>query len=139
MASIHPFGEVVAALQLGTHLRWSHGRILLQILRVLPLEELDAVLRVWFPPEVAVGCSDLILGLAKSQRLGDGTGSAIEGDLDHVRDVVGCEAALLSAVSLHEKRQGLRHTDGVRELYQRSLAQSALDHRLGRLPADVGG
>mmetsp|Transcript_69808 Transcript_69808/g.145924 ORF Transcript_69808/g.145924 Transcript_69808/m.145924 type:complete len:433 (-) Transcript_69808:35-1333(-) len=87
---------------------------------------------------MAVSSSLLILGLTECQRLGNGTRPAVELDLDHVGDVVGGERALLGAVGLHEQGQGLRDADGVRELHQGALAESALDDGLRHLPADVG-
>jgi len=116
-ASIDPLGEVIAAFQLCCHLRWRHGCKFGQILGVLPLEELDPILRVRLASEVAVGRCLLVLGFAEGQRLRDGTWSAIKGDLDNVGDVICRELALLCSIGLHEQRQGLRDANRVRELH----------------------
>merc|ERR1712083_1117495 len=70
--SIHPLGQVVAALEGGSDLVGCHGRILLEVLRVLPLEELDSLLSDGLAAEVAVGRRLLVLRLAKRQGNGDG-------------------------------------------------------------------
>ena len=138
MHLVHPLREVRAALQGSIHLRRAHGLVLGQILRVLPLEELDAILGDGLAAKVAVGSCLLVLGLTQSQGLRDGTRAAIELDLQHLGDVVHVQAALLAAVSLHKQGQGLGHADGVRQLHQAACAQTAVDHRLGHLTADVG-
>jgi len=136
--SIHPLCQVVAALQLRGNLRRVHRLVLGQVLGVLPFEELDALLSIRLPAEVAIRRCLLVLWLAKCQRLRDGAWPAVEADLDHIRDVVRGERALLRPVGLHEERQRLGHTDGIRELDQGALAEAALDDGLGHLSADVG-
>merc|ERR1719433_261825 len=116
----------------------THRLELGQVLGVLPLEELDAILGDRLAPEVAIGRRLLVLRLTESQRLSDGTRTAVEGDLDDIGDVVSAQASLLCAVSLNEKRQRLCHANGVRELHQSSLAQATLHDGLCHLPADVG-
>merc|ERR1711884_169275 len=138
-ASINPLGEIIAALQLRSHLCWRHGCKFGQVLGILPLEELDSILRVGLATEVTVCRRLLVLRLTESQRLRDGTWPTIEGDLDHVGDVICCELTLLCSVRLHEQRQWLRNTDCVRQLHQSAFAQTALHNRLGHLPADVCG
>merc|ERR1740121_2704239 len=79
----------------------------------------------------------LVLWLAESQRLSDGARTTVESDLDDVGDVISTQCSLLGAISLNEKRQRLCDSDGVRELYQCSLAQAALHDGFGHLSADV--
>merc|ERR1719410_2937787 len=81
-SSVDPLGQIVAALQLRGDLRWCHRLELGQVLGVLPLEELDAILGDRLAPEVAVGRCLLVLRLTESQRLSDGTRTAVESDLD---------------------------------------------------------
>merc|ERR1740123_2129801 len=131
MSLINPLRQVVAALQLSSHLCRSHGLVLGQILGILPLEVLPAVLGVGLPAEVAICCGLLVLWLTKRQRLCDGTRAAIECDLDYIGDVICRELALLCSICLHEERQGLRNADGTRQLHQRALAQATLHNRLG--------
>merc|ERR1719491_675254 len=134
---VHPLGEVVASLQFSSDLCAIHRLVLSQVLGILPLEELNPFLGVWFPAEVAVGCCLLVLWLPERQGLRNCTWAAVEGNLDNIGDVVCRQVALLSAVRLDEEGKRLCHTDGVRELHKSTLAQSTLDHRLGHLPADV--
>merc|ERR1711907_261681 len=82
------------------------------------------------------GCF-LIFRLPESQGHSDGTRSAIKLDLDDVGDVICCQYALLSAIGLDKKRQGLGNTYGIRELYERTFAEATLHNRLGHLTADV--
>merc|ERR1712137_498156 len=135
--SIHPLRQEVAALECRRDLTGRHALVLGEILGVLPFEELDAVLCIGLTAEVAVGGGLLVLGLTESQGLRDGAGTAVELHLDHVRDVVCRQRTLLRAVGLYEERQRLRHADGVGELDQGSLAEAALHHGLGHLPAHV--
>merc|ERR1712157_640878 len=86
---------------------------------------------------MAVGRGLLVLWLAESQRLSDGARTTVESDLDDIGDVISTQSTLLRAISLNEKRQWLCNTNGVRELYQSSLAQAALHNGFGHLPADV--
>merc|ERR1712176_374592 len=65
-ASIHPLCEVVAGLQLSCNLLRAHAFVLGQVLGVLPLEKLQAILSIRFTPEVAIGSSLLVFGLAQS-------------------------------------------------------------------------
>merc|ERR1719410_131846 len=137
-SSVDPLGQIVAALQLRGDLRWCHRLELGQVLGVLPLEELDAILGDGLAPEVAIGRRLLVLWLTESQRLSDGTRTAVESDLDDVGDIVSAQASLFCAISLDEKRQRLCHANGVRELNQGSLAQATLHDGFCHLPADVG-
>merc|ERR1719359_2815829 len=134
---VHPLLEVVALLQLRIHAGRGHGRVLREVRGVLPLEVLLAVLRVWLATEVAVRSRDLVLRLTQLQRLRDGARAAVEVDLHDLRDRLRRQAARLRAVRLHEERERLRNADRVRELHERALAEAALHHRLGHLPADV--
>merc|ERR1712187_177213 len=135
--SIDPFGQIVAALELRRHLRRGHALVLGEVLGILPLKELDAVLRVRLTAKVAIGGSLLVLGLTEREGLRYGARAAIALHLDHVGDVVRCQRTLLRAVGLHKERQRLRHANGVGELDQGTLAEAALHDRLGHLPADV--
>mmetsp|Transcript_49657 Transcript_49657/g.103295 ORF Transcript_49657/g.103295 Transcript_49657/m.103295 type:complete len:433 (+) Transcript_49657:194-1492(+) len=138
MHLVHPLREVRAALQGSIHLSRAHGLVLAQILRVLPLEELDAILGDGLAAKVAVGGSVLVLRLTQSQGLCNGSRSAIKLDLKHTGDVIHGQVALLAAISLHKQGQRLSHTDGIRQLHQAARAQAAVDHGLGHLTADVG-
>mmetsp|Transcript_10007 Transcript_10007/g.18591 ORF Transcript_10007/g.18591 Transcript_10007/m.18591 type:complete len:449 (-) Transcript_10007:108-1454(-) len=138
MHLVHPLREVGAALQGGIYLSSAHALVLGQILGVLPLEKLDALLCVCLATEVAICCSLLVLWLPEGKGLGDGSRAAIELDLQHLGDVVHGQGTLLAAVSLHEQRQRLCHTDGIGKLHQASRAQAAVHHGLGHLSADVG-
>merc|ERR1740123_1801073 len=73
--SVNPLLEVVAGFQLRLYLRRGHLGILLQVLRVLPLEVFLTVLGVGLASEVAVRGGLLILGLAEGEGLGDGPGA----------------------------------------------------------------
>merc|ERR1712061_420274 len=137
-ASVDPLREVVATRQFCGDLCWCHRLELGQILGVFPLEELDSLVGVRLTPEMAVSSGFLVLGLAESQRLGDGARTTVEGDLDDIRDVVSTQGTLLGAVSLNKKRQRLGHTDCIRELHQSPLAQATLHNRFGHLSADIG-
>merc|ERR1719499_77797 len=137
--SIDPLGKVIAAFQLCCDLSRSHGLELRQILGVLPLEELDSLLRVRLTPEVAISGGLLVLRLAERERLRNGTWPAIESNLDDVGDVICTQIALLSPVRFHEQGQWLRNPDRIGELHQCTLAQATLHHGLGHLPADVSG
>merc|ERR1711865_1086621 len=110
---IHPFRQVVASFQSRSHLSGVHRGVLRQLLLVLPLEELDAIFRIWLATEVAVGCGLLVLWLAQGQGRSNGTRSAIELNLQNVRDVVRAQLAALRVVALHEQRQWFGNTDGV--------------------------
>merc|ERR1719188_355616 len=136
-SSIDPFGQVVAGLQSCSDLRWRHALVLRQVLGVLPLEELDTIHGARLPAEVAVGRRLLVLGLAQCQGLSNGAGTAVEGDLDDVRNVVRSERPLLCAIGLDEEGQGLGHADGIRELHECTLAEAALHDRLCHLTANV--
>merc|ERR1711997_1025761 len=135
--SIDPLCEVIAAFQFSRDLRRCHGRILRQILGVLPLEKLDSVLGVCLAAEVAVGSGLLVLRFTQSQGLRNSAWPTIEGDFDNVGDVIRSEFALLSTIGLHEERQRLRDTNCVRKPHQSALAETTLDDRLGHLPANV--
>merc|ERR1719345_395093 len=86
--SIHPLRQVIAALKCSGNLRRIHALELRKILGILPLEKLDAVLSVGLPPEVAIRCRFLVLGLTERKGHGNRTWAAIERDLDNVRDVI---------------------------------------------------
>mmetsp|Transcript_69582 Transcript_69582/g.161217 ORF Transcript_69582/g.161217 Transcript_69582/m.161217 type:complete len:213 (-) Transcript_69582:91-729(-) len=135
--SVHPFGQIVAALQLCSDLRRGHVLVLGQVLGVLPFEELDAVLGHGLTAKVAVGRSLLVLGFSQGERHGNGARAAVEGNLDDIGDVLRRERTLFGPVSLQEERQRLRNTNGIRELHQSTLAQATLHHGLGHLAADV--
>merc|ERR1719401_2696675 len=77
--SIHPLCQVPAALQLSRDLLRCHALVLGEVLGVLPLEELNSVLRVGLAAEVAISGGLLVLGFAEGQGLRNGTRSAIEG------------------------------------------------------------
>merc|ERR1719401_1778256 len=124
--SVDPLREVVARLEFRCDLLSVHGRVLREVLRIFPLEELDALLGHGYAPEMAVCGRLLVLGLPQGQRLGDGAWPAIKGDLDNIGDVFCSEGALLCAIGLHEERQWLRHADGVGQLHKRALAETAL-------------
>merc|ERR1711988_935277 len=134
---VHPLGEEIAALESCRDLLAVHGRVLLQVLGILPLKELDAVLGLWLAAEVAVCCSLLILRLTQCQRLSNGTWSTVELNLQDVGDIVNGERALLAAIGLHKERQRLGHTNGIGKLHQASGTQATGHHRLGHLTADV--
>merc|ERR1712137_1538714 len=136
-ASIHPLGQVVARLECRFDLCRIHLSVLGNVLGILPLEELDSILGDSLAPEVAVGRSLLVLGLAESQGQSDGARAAVEFDLDDVGDIMGSQSSLLGAVGLHEERQRLGDANGVGELHERTLAEAALYHRLGHLTANV--
>jgi len=87
---------------------------------------------------VSVGRGLLVLRLTERERHREGTGPAVELHLDAVRDGLGREFARMGAVGLHEERQRLGNTDGVGQLHERALGKSALNNRLGHLPARVG-
>merc|ERR1712086_318700 len=99
---IHPFRQVVASFQSRSHLSGVHRGVLRQCLLVLPLEELDAIFRIWLATEVAIGCGLLVLWLAQGQGRSNGTRSAIELNLQNVRDVVRAQLAALRVVALHD-------------------------------------
>merc|ERR1711979_100307 len=95
--SVDPLREVVARLEFRCDLLGVHGRVLRKVLRILPLEELDALLGHGHAPEMAVGGRLLVLGFSQGQGLGNGAWPAVEGDLDNVCDVLGSERTLLRA------------------------------------------
>merc|ERR1712176_1334091 len=136
--SVDPLGQVVAGLERRRHLLRAHALVLGEVLCVLPLEELDAVLRVCLAAKMAISRGLLVLWLAESKRLRNGARAAIKLDLDDVRDVVCRQRSLLRAVGLDEERQGLRDANGIRKLDQGALAEAALHNGLGHLRADVG-
>merc|ERR1719231_1667648 len=70
MHSVHPLLQEVALLQLAIDLLQRHGRVLREVRRVLPLEELHVVHRDRLATEVAVRGRDLVLRLAELERLG---------------------------------------------------------------------
>ena len=84
MRLVHPLREVCTALQRSIHLGRVHGRVLRQVLGVLPLEELDAILGDGLAAEVAVSRRLLVLWLTQSQGLSNGTRAAVELDLQHL-------------------------------------------------------
>merc|ERR1719188_1846367 len=102
-SSVHPLREVIARLQCRRNLVGVHGDVLRQVLRILPLEELDAILRVRLTPEVAIRRSFLVLGLTERECHGDRARPAIELDFHDVCDVGRCEVRLLGAIRLHEE------------------------------------
>merc|ERR1719384_894423 len=112
--SIDPFCEVIAALELGCDLCCCHSLVLGQVLGVLPFEVFPALLGIWLPAEMTICRCLLILRLTKSQRLGDGTWSAVESNLHYIRDVIRTKIALLCAIRLHEQGQRFGDTDGIR-------------------------
>merc|ERR1712039_897790 len=80
-ASIHPLGQVVAALERHCHLIRGHALELGEILGILPLEEFDTILCVCLATEMAVRRSLLVLGLPEYQRLRDGVRELDQGTL----------------------------------------------------------
>ena len=58
--------------------------------------------------------------------------------LQDAGDVVHGEAGLLTSIGLHEERQWLGNTNGIRELHKASCTQAAAHHRLCHLSANVG-
>merc|ERR1711869_187021 len=72
--SVDPLREEVAGRQFRRHVGRRHRRVLTEVLGALPLEELDAVLRVRLAAEVAISGGLLVLGLAEGERLGNGAG-----------------------------------------------------------------
>merc|ERR1711959_839666 len=105
VASIHPLGEVVAGLELCVNLCRAHALVFGEVLRILPLEEFDAILGDCLAAEMAISSGLLVLGLAKRQGLSDRTRAAIKGNFDDVGDVYSAERSLLGAVCLHEEGQ----------------------------------
>merc|ERR1712217_283973 len=101
--SVYPLCEIVAALQRLLHLSRVHGRILAQVLCVLPFEKLDAILRVRFAPKVAVGRCFLVLWLTQGQRHCNCAWPAVKFDLHDISDVIGCELSAFGAIGLYEK------------------------------------
>merc|ERR1719265_2141279 len=84
---VNPLGEEIAGLQLSRHFDRRHGLVLGEVLRALPLEVLDAVLRVRLASKVAVRRRLLVLWLPQSETEPEGTRPAIEGHLHDVDDV----------------------------------------------------
>merc|ERR1719174_2310740 len=121
--SINPLGQVIAGLQSCFNLCRVHALVFGQIFGILPLKELDAILSNRLTPKVAIGRSLLILGLTEGQRQSNGTGTAIELDLDDIGDVDSTQSALLSAIGLHKKRQRLGNTVVKSGLCKRALVQ----------------
>mmetsp|Transcript_59826 Transcript_59826/g.96735 ORF Transcript_59826/g.96735 Transcript_59826/m.96735 type:complete len:470 (-) Transcript_59826:87-1496(-) len=136
---IHPLGQhsLLIGLNLVLDLFRVHLGIFGEILRVLPLEILDAVLSAGLPSEMAVCCTLHVLRLPELQRLGNSTRTAVESQLDDVRNIIGSQVALLRTVSLDENRQRLGHTDGVGKLHQSTLCKSRGHNGLGHLAGDV--
>merc|ERR1719183_921143 len=118
IGSIDPLREEVAGSEFRRHVGRGHGRVLAQVLGVLPLKEFDAVLGVRLTAEVAVCGGLLVFGLPERERLCNGAWPAVEVDLHDVGDVRGSQPALLRAVGLHEERERLGNTDRVRQLHQ---------------------
>ena len=101
--SINPLRQIIAGRQCCSHLFGVHAAVLGAILRVLPLKELHAILRVRFPTKMAVRRCLLILRLTKRQRHGNCSWTTVKFHLDNVSDVVRCERALSSAIRLDEQ------------------------------------
>jgi len=135
--SVNPLREVVAGLQLRLNLGRIHGLVLGQVLGILPLEELDAIFCFWLASKVAVSSSLLVLWLSQRERHGNASWTAVEVDLDNVRDVVWCQAALLGAICLDKQGEWLGNTNSIGELHESTLAEAALDDGLGHLTTDV--
>lgn len=138
---VDPLGQDLFLLggDFGGNFITGHGGVLGKVDGVLPREELHAVLDVRFTSEVAVRSGLVVLGLTKGQVTGQGTGAAVEVDLDDVSDELGGQSVLLGAVGLDEDGQGLGDADGVRQLDECTLAQAGLDDGLGHPTAGVGG
>mmetsp|Transcript_76468 Transcript_76468/g.145523 ORF Transcript_76468/g.145523 Transcript_76468/m.145523 type:complete len:214 (+) Transcript_76468:74-715(+) len=137
--SVYPLLKIVAGHQRGSDLSRFHVFVLGHIFGILPLKELEALrCSVWFTPKVAVGSSLLVLWLPEGQNYCNGTRAAIKLHFDDVGDVICCELALLGAVSLHKKGQGLGNANGIRELHKRTLAKTTFDDRLSHQAADIG-
>merc|ERR1712107_122608 len=100
--SINPFRQIVASLQLGHDLLRTHAYILREIFMVLPLKKLDTVFRVSFATGMAVCSRLLVFGLPQCQRHGYRPRSAIESNLQNVRNVVCRQVSALRPVSLDE-------------------------------------
>merc|ERR1712078_297737 len=65
--SVHPLLKEVALLQLRIHAGRRHGRVLGEVLGILPLEELHAVLRVRLAAEVAIRGRNLVFRLTTAE------------------------------------------------------------------------
>merc|ERR1712224_872633 len=65
------------------------------------------------------------------------TWTAIEGNLDDIRDVISTKVTLLRSIGLNEDREGLRDANGIRKLHKSTLAQATAHDGLGHLPANV--
>lgn len=76
-------------------------------------------------------------GLGEIQLLDDDTGPHVEVGANDLDKLV--RSLLRSAVGLDEDRQGLRDTDGVRELDEGSAGEAGGNERLGNPAAKVGG
>merc|ERR1712176_1063415 len=86
--SVHPFGQIVTALQCSTHFSRIHACILGKVLRILPLEKLHTIFRVRCSTEVTVCRSLLVLRLAQGQGCRDRTWTCVELDLQDIRNIV---------------------------------------------------
>merc|ERR1711865_309376 len=100
---IHVFDKVVASLRSSGNLVRRHGRVLLKILDVFPLEVFAAFLRVWFPSEMAVSGSLLILGLTEGETHSNSTGTTVKFDLQNIGDVICIQRATLGSVGFDEE------------------------------------
>mmetsp|Transcript_63424 Transcript_63424/g.115764 ORF Transcript_63424/g.115764 Transcript_63424/m.115764 type:complete len:217 (-) Transcript_63424:47-697(-) len=86
---------------------------------------------------MAVCSSLLVFGLPEGQGESDSTRPTIKLNLDDLGDVVSRQRSLLSTIGLHEERQRLGNTNGVRELHECALAEATLHDGLGHLTANV--
>merc|ERR1719510_1603802 len=92
---IHPFSQIVAALELCRDLVRLHRLVLAKIFGVFPLKKLDPIFCVWLSSEMTVCGSLLVFGLPECQRHRYGTWAAIEVDFDDVGDVICGQSSLL--------------------------------------------
>lgn len=94
------------------------------------------------PGEALVGAKVAVLGrlevdgLGEVELLDNDTGAEVEVGADDLDELI--RVLLRGAVGVDVDRQGLRNTDGVRELDEATAGEAGGDERLGDPAADVG-
>ncbi len=88
---------------------------------------------------MTVGGRLIVLGFAQLEVARQRSGTTVEFQLDYVGDALRGQSLPFGAVGLDEQGERLGHSDGVRELYQRALAELGGHDALGHPPTGVGG
>mmetsp|Transcript_10218 Transcript_10218/g.21084 ORF Transcript_10218/g.21084 Transcript_10218/m.21084 type:complete len:247 (+) Transcript_10218:79-819(+) len=130
--------SILAVSNLGFDGVGGHGNVLGEIHDVFPGEVLQAVFFERLTSEMAVSGGLVVLGFTQGKRLGQGTRTGVEVDLDDVGNKLGGQAFLFGSVGLDEDTERLGDTNGIRQLDQSAFAQSRLDNGLGHPTAGVG-